>query len=198
MTIPEIKNRRRRRILFIDKKFQTKFIVNFCALVVAAGLIMTVLLYLFTMRSQTVSFVNSRVVVQTTADFLLPLLIQTVCAMMIIIGLATIAVTLLVSHKIAGPLYRLKKVVRLLGEGDFSNDFRIRRKDQLQDLASAFNDMIVKLRERLKALEKDIRDIKDKSNNISEEDIVEHKKAALKELKNIFAEMEKRSRYFKL
>lgn len=192
------KNNRRHRILFIDKKFQAKFIVNFCLLVVAGALITTGLLYLFTMGSKTVSFVNSRVVVQTTADFLLPLLIQNVCIMMIIIGLATIMMTLLISHKIAGPLYRLKKAVKTLGEGDFSGEFKIRRKDQLQDLAQIFNEMIVNLRTRLKMMEKNIRDIKEKSNNISEGDIAEQKKSILRDLKNILFETEKQSRYFKL
>lgn len=191
-------NRRKRRILFIDKKFQANFIVNFCLLVAAGGLVTMGILYLFTMNTSTVSIVNSRVVVKTTADFLLPLLVQTVAIVMIIIGLATVAVTLLVSHRIAGPLYRLKKVIKLLGDGDFSEGFRIRRKDQLQDVADVFNTMIVKLRLRLRTIEKDVRDIKDKARNISEDDIVEHKKLILKELKNIFYEMEKQSHYFKL
>jgi len=198
MNKTQIRDRRRRRILFIDKKFQTNFIINFCLLVVIGGLITTALLYFFTTRSHTVSFVNSRAVVQTTADFLLPLLAQTVCIVMVIIGLAAIIMTLLVSHRIAGPLYRLKKVLNMLGEGDFSGDFRIRHKDQLQDLASIFNDMRVKIRGRLKMLEKSIRDIKDKASNISEEDIAEHKRMVLKELKNIFGELEKQARYFKL
>lgn len=190
--------RRKRRILFIDKKFQTRFIINFCALIVTGGLITMALLYLLTMGSNTVAFVNSRVVVKTTADFLLPLLVQTVAIVMIIIGLAAIIVTLLVSHRIAGPLYRLKRVINSLGEGDFSGDFRIRSKDQFQDLARIFNEMVTKLRARLKDLEKHVRDIKQRSSSISEADIVEHKKAALKDLKSVFDEMEKQARYFKL
>jgi methyl-accepting chemotaxis protein len=191
-------NRRKRRILLIDRKFQTNFIINFCSLVAVGGLITVGILYLFTMNTSTVSIVNSRVVAKTTADFLLPLLVQTVAVVMVIIGLATVAVTLLVSHKIAGPLYRLKKVLNSLGDGDFSEGFRIRRKDQLQDVADVFNTMIVKLRLRLRTIEKDVRDIKDKAKNISEDDIVEHKKLILKELKDIFSEMEKQSHYFKL
>lgn len=191
-------NRRKRRILFIDKKFQSRFIINFCSLVAGGGLITIAILYLFTMNTSTVSIVNSRVVVKTTADFLLPLLVQTVAVVMIIIGMATVAVTLLASHRIAGPLYRLKKVINSLGEGDFSEDFRIRSRDQLQDVAELFNKMIIKLRGRLKAIEKDVRDIKDKANNISEDDIVGHKKLILKELKDMFSEMEKQSHYFKL
>lgn len=151
----KIEDRRKRRILFIDKKFQSRFIINFCSIVVIGGIVITGLLYLFTMRSNTVSFVNSRVVVQTTADFLLPLLIQTVGIVMILMGLVTAIVALLVSHKIAGPLYRVKKVLKMLGDGDFSGDFHIRSKDQLQDLARILNEMIIKLRAKLKELAKE-------------------------------------------
>src|SRR3989338_7325136 len=105
MDKPIVKERRRRRILFIDKKFQTRFIVNFCGLVVLGGLITMAMLYLCTMNSNTVAVVNSRVVVKSTADFILPLIVQTVCIVMILICLATIVMTLMVSHKIAGPLY---------------------------------------------------------------------------------------------
>jgi len=144
----------RRKNYFIEKKFQAKFILKFCLLVIAGGLLTVGILYFLASRSTTVAFVNSRVVVKTTADFILPILIQTVAVVVIITGLATIFVTLFVSHKIYGPLYRFKKVMEKLAEGDFSEDFRLRHSDQLRELADTFNNMIAKLRERFKNIER--------------------------------------------
>jgi len=187
----------KRRTYFIEKKFQAGFILKFCGLVAAGGLLTIGILYLLAMRSTTVSVVNSRVVVMTTADFILPILIQTVVVVMILIGLATIAVALLVSHKIAGPLYRFKKVMEALTEGDFSGDFKLRRPDQLQDIANSFNNMIAKIRPELKSLKDNVYSLKEKLDNISEQEISEHKRAIFKELKIVSQEINKVINYFK-
>lgn len=187
----------RRRIYFIERAFQTKFILKFSALVAVGGLLTIGILYLLAMQSTTVSIVNSRVVVQTTADFILPILIQTVAIVMVIVGLAAVCVTLFVSHKIAGPLYRFKKVMQALAEGDFSSDFRIRHLDQLQDVANTFNNMIIKIRAELKALKDNFSSLKEKLDSISEYEIAEHKRSILGELKRISAQLYKIIDYFK-
>lgn len=187
----------KRRNYFINKRFQTRFILKFCALIAVGGILTIAILYPLAMRATTVSVVNSRVVVQTTADFILPILLQTVVIVMVIVSIATIVVTLFVSHKIAGPLYRFKKVLQALAEGDFSGEFRIRRLDQLQDLADAFNNMILKIRTELVALKNNFQSLKEKLDNITEQEIVEHKRAYLSELKRISTELSKIIHYFK-
>ena len=141
----------RRRNVFIEKKFQTRFILKFCLLAVAGGLLTVGLVYLLASQATTVSIVDSRVVVRTTADFILPLLVQTVAVVVVAVGLVTIALTLLYSHKLAGPLYRFRKVLEALEEGDFSGNFNIRDFDQLQVLAEALNGAVTRNRERLAA-----------------------------------------------
>jgi methyl-accepting chemotaxis protein len=162
-----------------------------------AGLLTMGILYLFAFRSTTVSIINSRVVVRSTADFLLPLLIQTLLIVTILIGLATIVLTLLFSHKIAGPLYRFKKVIENLEEGDFSQDFHIRFNDQLKDLADKFNSMIVKTRFHIQVLKDNLKNLKEKLNNFSEYDIIEHKRLYFGELKSIIEEIDKLIQHFK-
>lgn len=152
----------KRRNYFIDKKFQSNFILRFCFLVVVTGTLIMAILYAMAGKANTVSFVNSRVVVQNTADFLFPLLIQTFVISTMVVGLATIVITLFISHRIAGPLYRFKKVLRSLGEGNFSLPCKIRRKDALQDVALAFNDMIANVRKIFGLIDKDLKNLKGK------------------------------------
>jgi len=187
----------KRRIYFIEKSFQTRFILRFCTLIVVAGLLTMGILYLFVFRSTTVSIINSRVVVRSTADFLLPLLLQTLLIVTILIGLATIVLTLLFSHKIAGPLYRFKKVIENLEQGDFSQDFHIRLNDQLKDLADKFNSMIGKTRFHIQVLKDNLKNLKEKLNNFSEYDIIEHKRLYFGELKSIIEEIDKLIQHFK-
>ncbi|MFC1699841.1 hypothetical protein ACFL1I_07820 [Candidatus Omnitrophota bacterium] len=140
----------RRRNYFIERSFQARFIIKFCLLVIAGGALTAGILYYVSLHSTTVTIVNSEVVVKTTADFLLPVLIQTVLIVLILVSLATILVTLFVSHKIAGPLYRLKKAMHGLGEGDFSTEINLREFDQLKGLAGEFNQMARKLKKKVK------------------------------------------------
>ncbi len=172
MSIPEGLNYKRRNY-FIDKEFQAKFILKFCLLIAGAGLLTMAILYFLALRSTTVSIVDSRVAVRTTADFILPLLIQTVAVVTILVGLATIAVTLFVSHKIVGPLYRFKKELERIKEGDLSTNFHIRNNDQLQDLSVEFNSMIDKVRGQIKLVKANLANLKAKKGNISDQDIEE-------------------------
>lgn len=187
----------RRKNYFIEKKFQSRFILKFCGLVIFGGLLTIAALYFLAMRSTTVAIVNSQVTARTTADFILPILIQTVLVVMVLSGLAVIALTLFVSHKIAGPLFRFKKVLNNLETGDFSSDFHIRNFDQLQDLARDFNEMIAKIRYELNLLKASSGSLKEKINHFSEADVLEYKRRELAELKKEAEELQKIISYFK-
>jgi len=187
----------KRRNYFIDREFQAKFILKFCALVALGGLLTIVVLYFLAMKSTTVSIVDSRVVARTTADFILPILIQTVFIVMIIVSMATVIVTLFVSHKIAGPLFRLKKTMQALQEGNFSSDFHIRDLDQLQELADVVNSMIKKVRDGLNGLKTGFLSLKEKLDSISEQEVSQNKQKALGESKKILEEINKSMEHFK-
>ena len=187
----------KRKNFFIDKEFQSKFIFRFCSVVLGAGLITIGILYLLANQSTTVSIVDSRVVVRTTADFLLPVLIQTVVVVTIMASLATILLALFASHKIAGPLYRFQKAIRSMEGGDLSSDFHIRHLDQLQDLSTTFNSMIKKLRLEQNRIKINFVALKEKLDNISEQEISEHKRSSFNELKRVSRELEKIIQYFK-
>ncbi len=141
----------RRRIYMIDRSFQVRFIVKFCLLVAAAGVLTIGVVYFLCGRSTTVSILHSKVVVRSTADYLLPLLVQTVLVVMVLVSVASAAVTLFVSHKIAGPLYRLRKAMQEVAGGNLSAQMKLRQADQLQEVAVSFNDMVKRLKERFSA-----------------------------------------------
>lgn len=176
----------KRKHYFIDKDFQTGFILKFCVLVVATGAFVIAVLYLLTGKATTVSIVNSRVVVQTTADFIFPLLIQTLVVSTIVVGLATVIATLFISHRIAGPVYRFKKVLASLGEGDFSLGCRIRPTDSLQDVATAFSTMLEKVRKTFVLVDKDLAKLKEQLDA-----------GDLKEIKKSVSDVDKALHHFK-
>ncbi len=142
--------RSQRRNYYIDKSFQTKFIIKFCLLVAFGSVLIVALIYWLARQSTTVGIADGRIAVHTTAEYLLPLLIQTVLAELVIVSLAAIVLTLLFTHKIAGPLYRLKVMLGQLGEGDFSRSMRLREGDQLKQVAEAYNEAVEKINGKIK------------------------------------------------
>ncbi|MGE5307927.1 MAG: hypothetical protein ACM3OC_02445 [Deltaproteobacteria bacterium] len=191
-------NGNKRRIYFIEKKFQAQFILRFCLLVILAGLAAVGLLYWLSGKATTVSIVNSRVVVRSTADFLLPVLLQTVAVVFTLTALATIAVTLFVSHKIAGPLYRFKKVTEGLERGDFSRGFKLRNNDQMQDIAEGLNGMIKANRQRLGVVKELAAIIRNNAEKIGTEDVPAAKQPLLAEIKRVSRELKELSDSFKV
>ncbi len=132
---------KRRRNYFIDKNFQFKFIIKFCTLIMIASLMTGFLIYYFNQKSTTVAFENLKVVVKSTSSFILPIMLQILVIVTLLVSIGTIFVALFTSHKIAGPLYRLKADLEKIKNGDFSTPIRIRTKDQLQKIVSEFDDM---------------------------------------------------------
>ena len=55
-----------------------------------------------------------------------------------------------ISHKIAGPLYRFEKDINSLAkDGDLTRIFRLRKRDEMQELAEALNTMVSGFRGKL-------------------------------------------------
>jgi hypothetical protein len=59
--------------------------------------------------------------------------------------IAGLAGGILVSHRVAGPLYRLRTILNDLGEGRQVNDIKFRKRDFLQDLLPALRKVAKKL-----------------------------------------------------
>ena len=133
--------KRKRKKYFINKAFQAEFILKFCGLVALGCVIFGVILYMFTNRTVTTSFDNSRLVIKSTADYLLPGLLFGGLIVGLVIAIAASIMVVLLTHRMAGPIYRFEKYAQKIGSGELSADLKIRKKDQFQNLVEVFNKM---------------------------------------------------------
>ncbi len=186
-----------RRNYYIDREFQTNFILKFCALVVAGAMLTILLLYFFAQYATTVAIVEARVTVASAADYILPLLVQTVIIATIVVSIAAAAVTLFVSHKIAGPLYRFKQTLNELCAGNFTNQVRLRKGDQLHEFAGEFNEMITIVHDRVRTAESCISMIRRDIEAIGESGVEESKRRQFNELRQKVAELDKTIKFFR-
>jgi methyl-accepting chemotaxis protein len=171
--------------------------MKFCALVAGGAVLTTLFLYILSRYSTTVSIVKARVVVTTTGDFILPLLIQTLIVVTFIVSIAAGVVTLFVSHKIAGPLYRFKQSFKDLSLGNFTNQVRLRKDDQLHEVATEFNQMINNVRGQIVAANDSLDGIKSHMEAIGEFSVDDNKRKHFSELKHRIHELEKALKFFR-
>lgn len=188
----DFKNQRRN--YFIKKGFQAKFILKFCLLIISACVVMGGLVYILSTKTATTSFENLRLVVKSTSDFILPTLILSSLIAIIFISLATIAVVLFISHRIAGPLYRLERSLVEIGKGNLAVDVRLRKTDEIKALAASVNNMLRNLRDpisisqdKIKNLENEMSRLKDdlKQKGISQNEINKMLEPLLQEIRQI-------------
>lgn len=59
-----------------------------------------------------------------------------------IIMIVAAFISIVLSHKIAGPIYHVQKVARKIARGDLTTNVHLRRDDELKNLSAAFNSVI--------------------------------------------------------
>lgn len=138
--------RGRRRNFYIKKEFQRNFILKFCALVASGAVIFGAMIYMLSVSTVTTTFENSRLAIKSTSDYILPAVLLSGAVMIVLIGIATIIVTLFTSHKIAGALYAIEKRVDEISALNLKTEFRLRADDQVKPLAVGLNVMTGNLR----------------------------------------------------
>ncbi|MDD4879768.1 MAG: methyl-accepting chemotaxis protein [Candidatus Omnitrophica bacterium] len=156
---PGPKNRRRN--YFIKKKFQASFIVKFCLLLILACLIMSAISLLLTKETVTTSFEGLRLIVKSTADYILPVLASSGMIAVVLVSLATIAVLLFISHRIYGPIYRLEKDVTEIGKGNLTVEVRLREHDEFKGLGEIINDMVSEISHPLSSSQARIKELEE-------------------------------------
>ncbi|MEK6733194.1 MAG: methyl-accepting chemotaxis protein [Candidatus Omnitrophota bacterium] len=193
----------KRRRYFINKAFQAEFILKFCGLVILGSALFGILLYLFSKNALTTSFENSRLVIKSTADYIFPGLISGGLLVAVITALSATIVVVLMTHRIAGPMYRFEKYIREVGSGKLYSDLKIRKKDQFQNMVEALNKMtddlklgLVEVNDVSGKLDKLIGELSDSSSReiLLREDI----KRIVSELKKDKQNLTRALEYFKI
>jgi methyl-accepting chemotaxis protein len=144
----------RRRTLLVKRAFQIKYgLISIGLFAMAAFLVYWEFYYGFH------AVVRQGLIVNPTAvsmfDALSRLLLIKV---FIALGLVW-SLSIVLSHYLAGPIYRLEESLKLLKAGDLGHRVRLREKDELKSLAAAYNEAMDSLQDRVESDREVIRDV---------------------------------------
>ena len=70
----------------------------------------------------------------------------------LLLFVAMIAAGILISHRIAGPMYKIEESAKAIKRGDLNINFKLRKSDEMQEMALALNDMTKSLHEDVKRI----------------------------------------------
>ena len=129
----------KRRNYFINPKLQLRYIGIMLSFVLLVSITLICIVY----RSGTIQMIAeiNRIYPEGIPGFMLKLIFQQLGATFLITLPVIILASVFLSHKIAGPLFRIKGDLKKIGEGDLGLRVRIRKGDELHDLVKEINDM---------------------------------------------------------
>jgi len=140
----------RRRNYFIGKDFQGRFILRFFLTILIGAIVFTAILSIFSAHTLTVTYEDSYLRLDRTPKALFFQIIRAYGVYIVLLGVVISVVSLFLSHRIAGPLFRLERSVEEITKGNLSFRIILRKKDELKELATLMNTMVETLSGRLK------------------------------------------------
>ncbi|MDK9708660.1 MAG: methyl-accepting chemotaxis protein [Desulforhopalus sp.] len=143
----------KRRNFFIKKDFQGKLILGYFLFVTAGCLFFLFLLGLFSADSLTILYDNHDLQLGNTPIMLLK---KTLAAhwVFIVVGSALLVVAaMFLTHRIAGPLFRLEKTLDSMLKGKLDDTIFLRTNDEGKDLAKKINEFNANLSLSVKNLQ---------------------------------------------
>jgi len=131
----------------IEKSFRRKFILRFTGIVSAGVGVIALLLYIAIPGPETRHYADAIISFIKAGDVLSGVIRVALIAEAMVISGVVVLVAVLASHKIAGPVYSLRRVLNELVKTRKVGPVTFRSSDQLQDVAGSFNTMITGLNE---------------------------------------------------
>lgn len=134
-----------RKTIFIKKNLQVRYMLLICLSVLCGLTIMTLELTL----TFNELFDAYPVLMQPFYDAFLPILSNFFYKIAIYV-LFVVLISAILSHKMAGPLYRFEQTCKAIANGDFSQRVHLRKGDQFVELQDEFNKMMDRVEAEIK------------------------------------------------
>ncbi len=134
----------KRSIFIINKKFQLKFAFFVCTWIFALSMVYPIVIY------NIFEFFLNNMQPGATAPTLTPERIKDVQnqivwvlgALQILFMVITFIISIFLSHRIAGPLYKLRRAMDDVSKGNLDQRITFRKNDHFTELQDSFNDMV--------------------------------------------------------
>ncbi len=143
----------KRRNFFINKEFQGRYIFNYFVLATIGSLLFLGVFSFFSSNTLSIVYDNYHLQLGVTPGILFKKMLSAQWLFIVFGGGLVVIVTLLLTHRVAGPFYRFEKTMDEMIEGDISNKIYLRQKDEGKELAQKINAFNYVLGDKLAIIE---------------------------------------------
>lgn len=147
-----MKEKFRRRNYFIQKTFQGKYIFNFYILVIIGAIIFTAIFSYVTVDTLTVTYENYNLKLDRTPLMLFKQMLTANWVIFIPVGLIVIIAAIFQSHRIAGPLFKIERVIDEMCQGIIHTDLYLRQKDEGKEVMDKLKEYNIFLASKITAI----------------------------------------------
>jgi methyl-accepting chemotaxis protein len=175
MSNEQAKNYVKRKQIIVNKEFQFRYMKQILFIIMVSllfnSILITASVYFITKKSIELRLPNvmeqkltSDVLINDINNSLIVVIPTIILICIIVFGIASI----FLSHRIAGPLFKLERWLKTLSDGDFSTLFKLRRKDELKNFTQVIENVDVELSSRIKKIKELLEKSKANINNKEE------------------------------
>jgi methyl-accepting chemotaxis protein len=136
----------KRANFLINKKFQLKFAFYVCSWIFALSMVYPIIIYnifeyFLQLMAQSGGVAHGGLTVEKIKAVENQVLLLLGVLQLLFLGI-TFMLSIFLSHRIAGPLYKLKKSMSEVARGNMDVRISFRKNDHFMELQDTFNDMI--------------------------------------------------------
>lgn len=145
---------RRKRNFLIKRDFQGKLILSTFLFVSGGCFLFIVLLSYFSADTLTISYSKNGLEFGQTPIMLLKQILTANWILIVIGGTFLVIASMMLSHRIAGPLFRFEKALDNMNAGLLDDTIRLRGKDEGKELATKINHFNLQLSQNLRIIDR--------------------------------------------
>lgn len=165
----------KRRNYFIKKELQGRHVFIYFFMIVVGSVLFSLLFSMISANTLSISYDNYNLQVGTTPKILITRFFAAEWLFILLGGLMVAVLAIFLSHRVAGPLFKLERSVNGMISGNFSSIIYLRRKDEGQELAEKLNQLnamlsakIMEMRHLNKRMEQHLQEFTEKTMQESE------------------------------
>ena len=129
----------RRRNFFIKKDFQGRFIFRYFLICFGGVLIFALIFSYLSLDNLTITYDGQQLQLGKTPVVLMRELVEAHWFFLVIVGTMIAGISMLLTHRVAGPLFRFEKTFEAIAARDLSQVIVLRTKDEAKDTAATIN-----------------------------------------------------------
>ncbi len=147
----------KRRTYFLGRSFQPKLFMRLFFLITLQAAVTTLFFLTAGRGTLTTGYQGDALRIEKTMSFFLVNFIFIAVIVGIAMAIVGILTFLFFSHRVAGPIYNLRQSLEKLAAGDLTCRVRLRKKDELKDVAEALNHFTEVMDRQMGLLKKETR-----------------------------------------